>query len=148
WFGGPGLKGTEAMMSMLGLEGQPWGTLAGLSEFGGGALTALGLLHPLGPIATLGSMGIAAGKVHRGKPIWATEGGAELSVLYMAAAVALSLDDPGRFSLDRLFGIRVPKAISLLAMAGVIASAVFVIQKEPAQAAPSDQQKPADAGQA
>jgi uncharacterized membrane protein YphA (DoxX/SURF4 family) len=49
-FGGPGLEGTSGFMEMLGMRpGRPWAYLAGLSEFGGGVLTALGLLNPLGP---------------------------------------------------------------------------------------------------
>jgi len=50
------------------------------TAFGGGAFTALGLLHPLGPIATFGSMAIATLDVHGGHPILAAEGGAELSI--------------------------------------------------------------------
>jgi putative oxidoreductase len=42
-FNGPGLEGTSQFMEMLGLKpGRPWATMAGLSEFGGGVLTALG----------------------------------------------------------------------------------------------------------
>jgi putative oxidoreductase len=38
-------------MEILGLgPGHPESVLAGLSEFGGGVLTALGLLNPLGPV--------------------------------------------------------------------------------------------------
>jgi uncharacterized membrane protein YphA (DoxX/SURF4 family) len=49
-FGGPGLEGTSGFMEMLGMRpGRPWAYLAGLSEFGGGVLTALGLLYPMGP---------------------------------------------------------------------------------------------------
>ncbi|MEW6637937.1 MAG: DoxX family protein, partial [Actinomycetota bacterium] len=43
-FGGPGIEGTSGFMESLGLRpGKPWAVLAGLSEFGGGTLTALGL---------------------------------------------------------------------------------------------------------
>jgi putative oxidoreductase len=53
WFNGPGLQGTSGFMEMLGLRpGRPWAVLAGLSEFGGGVLTVLGLLNPLGPIGS------------------------------------------------------------------------------------------------
>src|ERR687885_1873142 len=80
-FGGPGLEGTSGFMEMLGLRpGRPWAYLAGLSEFGGGVLTALGLLNPLGPLGVIGSMAMASVKAHGGKPIWVTEGGAELPV--------------------------------------------------------------------
>src|ERR687894_2549910 len=86
-FEGPGLEGTSGFMEMLGLRpGRPWAVLAGLSEFGGGVLTVLGLLNPLGPLGVIGSMSMATTKAHWGKPIWVTEGGAELPVLNIAAA--------------------------------------------------------------
>ncbi|MFN8660948.1 MAG: DoxX family protein [Thermomicrobiales bacterium] len=103
----------------------PWAVLSGVSEFGGGALTALGLMHPLGPIATLGSMTIATLDVHRGHPIWAGEGGAELPVTNMAAAVASALAGPGALSLDRAVGIRVPRSLVAFTVAGVLAGVLI-----------------------
>src|SRR3954454_2861087 len=45
WFNGPGLEGTSGFMEMLGLRpGRPWALMAGLSDFGGGVLTARGCL--------------------------------------------------------------------------------------------------------
>src|SRR5918998_2725738 len=109
WFNGPGLQGTSGFMEMLGLRpGRPWAVLAGLSEFGGGVLTVLGLLNPLGPIGVIGSMAMATATAHQGKPIWVTEGGAELPVTNIAASTALILNGPGRYSLDRALGIRLP----------------------------------------
>ena len=56
WFSGPGLKGTAGWLESLGLTpGTPWATVASTSEFGGGMLTTLGFLHPLGPLGTLGA---------------------------------------------------------------------------------------------
>src|SRR5918997_2669877 len=92
WFNGPGLQGTSQFMEMLGLTpGRPWAILAGLSEFGGGVLTALGLLNPLGPLGVIGSQSMATTKAHWGKPIWVTEGGAELPVLNLAVSIALMI---------------------------------------------------------
>jgi putative oxidoreductase len=69
-FGGPGLEGTSGFMEMLGMRpGRPWAYLAGLSEFGGGVLTALGLFNPLGPLGVIASMSMATRKAHWGKPI-------------------------------------------------------------------------------
>ena len=125
WFGGHGLDATAGWLESIGYQpSKPWAALAGLSEFGGGTLTALGLAHPLGPISTLGAMVIAAIDVHGGKPVWATEGGAELPITNMAAATALALAGPGAFSLDRALGIRVPKAVAALALLGVVAGVV------------------------
>ena len=94
-FGGPGLEGTSGFMEMLGMRpGRPWAYMAGLSEFGGGVLTALGLLNPLGPLGVIGSMAMATRKAHWDKPIWVTEGGAELPVLNMALSTALMIRGP------------------------------------------------------
>ena len=125
WFGGYGPEGTGGWLESMGFRpGKQWAILAGLSEFGGGTLTALGLAHPLGPISTLGAMAVATLDVHAGKPIWVTEGGAELPITNMSAALALALAGPGAFSLDRALGIRVPKALAALAMLGVAAGVV------------------------
>jgi putative oxidoreductase len=131
WYGGHGLEGTGAWLESMGLQpGKSWALMAGLSEFGGGTLTALGLLHPVGPLATLGAMTIAAVDVHGGKPIWVTHGGAELPVTNIAAALALTLCGPGAFSLDHAFGIRMPKAVSTLA-ALAVAAGVAVAENRP-----------------
>ncbi len=120
WYGGYGLLGTGGWMKSIGLRpGRTWAGLAGLGEFGGGLLTALGLFHPIGPILTLGPMAVATGTVHAGKPIWASEGGAELPVTNMAIAAGLSLAGPGRLTLDRMFGIKVPAFLVALTAVGV-----------------------------
>src|SRR5919112_6792862 len=121
WFNGPGLEGTSGFMEMLGLKpGQPWATLAGVSEFGGGVLTALGLLNPLGPLGVIGSMSIATTKAHWGNPIWVTEGGAELPVLNLAVSTALMLREPDKYSLDRILGLRLPTWLGPLGLAGIL----------------------------
>ena len=64
WFGGQGLKGTNMMMERLSLRPTwLWGLLAGLSEFGGGALLALGLLNPLGSLGIIAAMLVAITRV-------------------------------------------------------------------------------------
>src|SRR5258708_9319208 len=109
WFSGPGLKGTAGFLESMGLKpGTPWAPAATASEFGGGTLTTLGLLHPLGPLGTIGAMVMATAKAHWGKPIWASQGGADLPVINMAAPPALMLTGAGRFSIDRVFGLRLP----------------------------------------
>jgi putative oxidoreductase len=121
-FGGPGLEGTTGWLESMGFKpGKQWALAAGASEFGGGLLTAAGLMHPLGPISSIGSMVVAARVGHAGKPIWVTEGGAELPVTNIAVAVALSLVGPGRYSLDHMFGVRVPDSVAVLTAVAVTA---------------------------
>jgi putative oxidoreductase len=125
-FGGPGLEGTSGFMEMLGMRpGRPWAYLAGLSEFGGGVLTALGLLNPLGPLGVIGSMAMATRKAHWDKPIWVTEGGAELPVLNIAISTALMIREPNRYSLDRLLGIRLPRWVGLVGLVGLILTVLY-----------------------
>ena len=126
WFNGPGLEGTSGFMEMLGMRpGRPWAVLASLSELGGGVLTVLGLLNPLGPLGVIGSMAFATTKAHWGKPIWVTEGGAELPVTNMAAATALMLNGPGKYSLDRALGIRLPGWLAPLGLAGILLAVIY-----------------------
>jgi len=120
-FGGPGLEGTSGFMEMLGMRpGRPWAYMAGLSEFAGGVLTALGLLNPLGPLGVIGSMSMATRKAHWGKPIWVTEGGAELPLLNIAISTALMIREPDGYSLDRVLGIRLPRWVGLVGLVGII----------------------------
>jgi putative oxidoreductase len=125
-FGGPGLEGTSGFMEMLGMRpGRPWAYLAGLSEFAGGVLTALGLLNPLGPLGVIGSMSMATRKAHWGKPVWVTEGGAELPLLNIAVSTALMIREPDRYSLDRLLGIRLPAWLGPLGLVGIILTVLY-----------------------
>jgi len=125
-FNGPGLEGTSGFMEMMGLRpGRLWAVLAGLSEFGGGVLTVLGLLNPLGPLGVVGSMSTATTKAHWGKPIWVTEGGAELPVTNIAVAIALILSGPGRYSLDRALGIRLPRWLAPLGLLGILLTVLY-----------------------
>lgn len=132
-FGGHGLTGTAGWLESMGMRpGKPWAMAAGGSEFGGGLLSALGLMHPLGPISSIAAMSMAWGKAHRGKPIWAASGGAELPFTNIAVAAASMLTGPGRISLDRLLGIRIPKSVTLLAIAGAAATVAYGIAAQPA----------------
>jgi putative oxidoreductase len=158
-FGGPGLEGTSGFMEMLGMRpGRPWAYLAGLAEFGGGVLTALGLLHPLGPLGIIGAMSMATRKAHWGKPIWVTEGGAELPVLNIAVSTALMIREPDRYTLDRILGIRLPAWVGPLGLVGIILTVLFAeleadkppeqeeAQEEEAQEGPQDEAREVLAG--
>lgn len=121
-----GLEGTSGFMEMMGMRpGRPWAVLAALSEFGGGVLTFLGLLHPLGPLGIIAAMSTATTKAHWDKPIWATEGGAELPVTNTAVATALILNGPGKYSLDRAVGIRLPGWVAPLGLVGILLTVLY-----------------------
>ena len=125
-FGGHGLEGTSGFMEMMGLRpGRPWAALAGLSEFGGGLLTALGLLNPLGPLGVIAAMSMATTKAHWGKPIWVTEGGAELPLLNIAIATALMIREPDKYSLDRVLGIRLPAWVGPVGLVGIVLTVLY-----------------------
>ncbi len=131
-FGGPGMEGTSGFMEMLGLRpGRPWAFLAGLCEFSGGVLTALGLLNPLGPIGVIASMSMATAKAHWGKPIWVTEGGAELPVTNTAISAGLLLTGPGKYSLDRTLGVRLPAWIAPLGLLVIILTVLYAGVRAP-----------------
>jgi putative oxidoreductase len=126
WFGGSGAESTAKAMESMGLRpGRLWAPVAGVAEFGGGVSTALGFLHPLGPISIMAAMSMATLKAHWGKPIWNTEGGAELPVTNLVVALALALAGPGRYSVDAAMPLRLPTSLVatavLLAATGVTA---------------------------
>lgn len=123
WFEGPGLDGTTKWLGSLGVRPPRfWALLAGLSEFGGGLLTGLGFMQPIGQLGVMGAMGMATAKVHADKPIWSTRGGAELPLTNMAIAASLMLTGPGRLSLDEALGTKLPRWIALPGLAAVAAA--------------------------
>ncbi|HEV7677511.1 MAG TPA: DoxX family protein [Candidatus Dormibacteraeota bacterium] len=143
-FDGPGPEGTRGFMQMLRMRpAHIWGHLAGYSELVGGALTALGALSPIGPVMSMGPMIMATTTAHWGKPIWVTKGGAELPVINMSVFAALAMTGPGRFSVDNLLGIRLPRWVAGAAVAGVAAgTAAALLTREPAPAPQPEQAEP------
>ncbi|ROO90622.1 putative oxidoreductase [Actinocorallia herbida] len=97
WFGGGGIKGTGMFFGKLGFEpGQFYAVIAGLTEFVGGLLLALGLLWPLGPAMVVGVMLTAAFSTWK----QGFFSGTETPLLIAAAGASLALTGPGRYSLD------------------------------------------------
>jgi putative oxidoreductase len=131
-FGGRGPEGTAAYLETLKIKPpKEWALTAGVSEFVGGGLTALGLLNPIGPLLAIGPMATATLTQHKGKPIWGTKGGAELPVTNMAALAALVLAGPGLLSLDSAFRTRVPWWFSFLTLTGVAIGVVSSSTPQP-----------------
>src|SRR5713226_8850456 len=141
WFGGGGINGTAGFFGgMLGFRpAQFWVMAAGLAEFGGGLLMVLGLLGALGPIGVGASMITATLIVHWPKGPLAANGGYELTLTNLAAAVAVGVGGGGRYSLDHLLGITLPTwfsgVVAALALVGV---AIAIVTRQ----APTPQRKP------
>ncbi len=139
WFGGYGIAGTGGFFETIGFRpGKLFATLAGLSEFGGGLLLALGFLGPIGPALVLSVMIVAAVTAHWGKGLFATSGGIEVPLLYASAASGLALTGPGRYSVDALVGLATTEPLALIALGiGVIGAFANLAlrRKNPAVAA-------------
>jgi putative oxidoreductase len=132
WFGGHGLQGTGMWLESVGLRpGKLWAAGAAAGEMGGGLLTALGLGGPLGPIGVVSAMAMATAKAHWGRPIWVTDGGAELPAVYSTTAAVVALAGPGRFSLDRALGIKVPWWLSVTAGLLAAATVAYGVMSKP-----------------
>jgi putative oxidoreductase len=115
WYGGSGLKGTSAWIGKMGMRpAWFWGFMAAFSEFGGGVLTLLGLLNPLGPLGITAAMLIAIVKVHLSKGFFVGKGGYEFALINFAAALALGMVGAGAYSLDGLLRIALPEPATVV----------------------------------
>ncbi|AZU62636.1 DoxX family protein [Neobacillus mesonae] len=101
WFGGYGLKGTGGWFESIGVKpGVTMALFAGLAEFIGGLMFALGLLTPLAGILIAGTMAMAIVKVHAPNGLWATSNGYEYNLTLIAVAIGVALIGPGQYALD------------------------------------------------
>lgn len=105
WYGGYGTKGTGEFMVSLGFTaGVPMAVLAGAGEFGGGLLTALGILGPIGPALLIAVMTEAILTVHIKNGWFSSKNGMEFPFTVAAGALVLAFTGPGDYSLAALFG--------------------------------------------
>ncbi|CRK81245.1 DoxX family protein [Neobacillus massiliamazoniensis] len=103
WFGGHGLKGTGGWFESIGMKpGVTMALFAGLAEFIGGVLFALGLLTPIAGIMIAGTMVMAIVKVHGPNGLWATANGYEYNLTLLAVAIGIALIGPGQYALDAI----------------------------------------------
>ncbi len=115
--------------------GAQFATAAGASELTSAILIALGALGPVGPaillstmIVAVGSLSASEGKFEFGKH--------EIAMLYAAVAAWLTIEGPGRLSVDSLVGIdRLDTPwVRGLALVGAVGGALFTLsmrQTEP-----------------
>jgi putative oxidoreductase len=128
-FGGPGLDNAAVMFEQLGLKpGKPFAALASTSELTGGVLTATGLAYPVGPVAIAGAMAVAIA-VHSDHGPMGQQGGYELPLTDLVAALALALTGPGRYSLDSALRLRLPRGLVRLTVVGAAAMSAYCASK-------------------
>lgn len=100
-FGGSGIDGTAAFFEKAGLRpGRLHAWSAGLAEFGGGLLLALGLFSPFAAAALIGVMTAAIVVVHARNGVWVTKNGFEYNLVLIAVVFSVAAVGPGAWSLD------------------------------------------------
>jgi putative oxidoreductase len=103
-WGGPGLSGTAALLTQLGLTpAYPLAIVLALTELIGGGLLVLGGLTRWVALALAIDMGVAVWKVHylNGFFLNGARGqGVEFALVLIGALLCLMLTGPGAFSVD------------------------------------------------
>jgi putative oxidoreductase len=124
WFGGGGPEATAQTMERLELRPpRAHAIAAGEAEAASGAMLAAGGLTPVASTFLSSVMITAIRKVHGKNGAWNTGGGYEYNAVLLAALFALSVEGPGRYSVDarafpRLRGPKLAFAQLALAYAG------------------------------
>ena len=136
WFGGYGLAGTGGFFESLDFRpGRTFAAAAGLSEFVGGWLFALGLLGPVGPALILAVMLVASISIHWRNGLFAATNGVEVPLLYATAVVGVALIGYGAYSLDAALGLATfwtaPLTVLALAVGVIGGIANLLLRKRP-----------------
>lgn len=93
------------------MRSSPLMLLAGIIEFFGGLLVALGLVASWAAFLASGEMAVAYFTVHVHRGLWPIVNGGELAVLYCFIFLLIAFRGAGRYSLDRLFSSG-PRSVS------------------------------------
>ena len=138
WFGGYGLAGTGGFFAQLGFRpGQLFALLAGLGEFVGGLLVALGLGGPTGPALMICVMVVATLTVHLKNGFYVTKNGFELPLAYMCLATLFAFVGYGTYSLDDMLAVGWLMSIRnawIAVVAGIAAGLLIVVLRRPSVA--------------
>jgi putative oxidoreductase len=101
WFGGYGLTGTGGFLEQLGFfPGRRNALFAGLAEFAGGLLLALGLATPLAATLIISVMFVAVATVHVKNGYFNSSQGFEYNLTLAAVALSIAIIGAGPVSLD------------------------------------------------
>lgn len=101
--------GAQKLFGLLGGQSQldnPLMVLAGIIEFFGGGLVALGLFAGTAAFIASGCMAVAYFKAHAPGGFWPIVNRGELAVVYCFAFLFIASRGSGRFSLDALMNKR------------------------------------------
>ena len=96
--------GAQKLFGVLGGQVMTSNTLmlvAGIIEFGGGLLIALGFCTRIAAFLASGEMAVAYFKAHAPQGFWPIENKGELAVVYCFLFLFIAAHGAGRYSLDR-----------------------------------------------
>lgn len=119
WFGGSGITGTTAFFHSKGLPApHAFAYVAGILEFFGGILIALGLLTIVAAVGLLVEMLIAVSTVSysAGFFVSAQKIGWELNVYLIGLLAAVTVMGPGAWSADSLLGLTRRRSVAAAAV--------------------------------
>lgn len=88
------------------MTGNPLMLTAGIIEFVGGLLIAVGLLTRIAAFIASGEMAVAYFKAHAPRGFWPIENEGELAAVYCFVFLFIAAYGAGVYSLDRVFGRR------------------------------------------
>lgn len=131
WFEGGGPNATGEGFESLGLRpGRQHAVAAGVAETGGGLLFALGAATPAAAAALCSVMITAIKTVHWEKGLWTSRGGFEYNLVLIIAAIGVTENGPGPWSVDGALGRpRWGTAWALAALAAGAAGSAAVLAK-------------------
>lgn len=106
FFAGGRIAGTARWFDGMGMKpGRFHALTAASTEVGAGLLLTTGLLTPMAAAAFVGLMFVAGWTVHRPNGFFSVRSGWEFNFILAISAVCVAGIGPGKWSLDRLFGI-------------------------------------------